>query len=666
MNRRILLFCLLAVAFFAGAAHAAPPDPVKWSARLDPPDARAGEGARVVVTATIEPPYHIYSATPVDGPVATTITLAGGKALTAVGKLTQPPAKKHKDEGFGIDVETYAGSVAFGLPVKVAAGISGKQKTAVKVRYQACTDNNCLLPATPQVPLEFTVAPGAARPDHEKPDTRVPPQPGGAQNGTPTLAAGATGDQGVPPPAAPPGSFDEQIRTAQAGGLLSFLWLSITMGFLALLTPCVFPMVPITVSFFAKRKDESPREGVISALAYCVGIVGTFTALGLALAILFGATGIQRFATNPYVNFAIAILFVVLALNLFGVFEIVLPSKLVNRAQAGGRGRSLLAPVLMGLTFTLTSFTCTVPFVGTLLVATTQGNLVWPIVGMLGFSTAFASPFFLLALFPQWLDRLPKAGGWLVTVKAFMGFLELAAAVKFLSNVDLVFQWGLITQAVFLAVWATIGVIAGFYLLGWLRLPHDPATVAIGVPRRLVALATLGAGLYCFAAINGAPLGDLVAWLPPDPYPGSERVVIASSNRTGVSWLRDYDQAVQQARRENKALFVNFTGVTCTNCRWMEKNMFTRPEIATALNRFVPVELYTDLPNERSTRYKELEEQKFGTVALPLYAVITPDGKTLASYPGLTRKATEFLQFLEQGHSAAQQVASGGAFTAEP
>jgi thiol:disulfide interchange protein DsbD len=532
-------------------------DPVSWSARLDPADARGGEAARVLLTARIDPTWHIYAMAEKGGPIPLSLELVPRKGLTAAAAAIEPPPKKKYDEGFQKQIGYHAGEVVFALPVKLATGLAGAQKAVVKARYQACDPRLCLPPKTVEVPVAFTVAAGPPRPDRATPIKGVPPQPKGT--------VGGAGKPSPPVPSPPPadGDFGERVRQAQASGLGAFLWLSLTMGLLALLTPCVFPMVPITVSFFSKQQEAGGGRNLGGAVAYCLGIIGTFTGLGLLLTVIFGASGIQQFATNPWINLGMAVLFTVLAINLFGAFEIVLPGSLVNKVGAGGSGPSasrsgrFVGPMLMGLTFTLTSFTCTVPFVGTLLVATTQGNPLWPVVGMLAFSTAFASPFFLLALFPGWLARLPKAGSWLVTVKAYMGFLELAAAAKFLSNADLVWQTGLLTRPVFLSVWSTIAVVAGLYLLGWLRLPHGDPKVSAGPFRRALGVATAIAGIWCLAAIGGgASLGELDAFLPPRAYGAP------AGTAREIAWVEDYDAAVAQARSEGKALFINFTGYT--------------------------------------------------------------------------------------------------------
>ncbi|MFN3653658.1 MAG: protein-disulfide reductase DsbD family protein [Armatimonadota bacterium] len=653
---RLLLWFLLL--FVALPASAAPPDPVKWSARLEPPTVRPGETAQVVLEATVEAPWHIYSVNKVDaelGPVPTTITLDAGQALEAAGDAVQPAPERHMDAGFKIEVEYFEGAVSFGLPVKVTASAPGEQQATVKVRYQVCqTDGVCLRPTTDTVPVSFTVEAGAARPELAAAAVQPPAQPEGYQAPEGAEAPPAAGSTGGGTPG--PGGAEDvsgQIAAAQKQGFLAFLWLAFTMGLLALLTPCVFPMIPITVSFFTKQQEVSPGSGLRSAIAYCLGIIGTFTALGLVMSLLFGAGSISRFATHPVTNLLLALLFIVMAVNLFGGFQIQLPTWMLQSAQAGSQRGGLVGPLLMGLTFTLTSFTCTFAFVGTLL-ATSASNLQWTVPGMLAFSAAFASPFFLLALFPQWLAKMPRAGAWMVTVKAYMGFLELAAALKFLSNADLVWQLGFLTRPVFLAIWFAIFMFAGIYLLGLIKLPHDD-DAPVGWFRRTFGAATLVAGSLFLLAMNGVPLGQINGFFPPREYPGQESHVAEG----GVRWLENYDAALQQAKAEGKPVFIDFTGVTCTNCRVMEDTVFPLPEVSQEFQKFVTVRLWTDKETDESRRYADLQLEKFGQTTLPLYVVITPEGEKLAESTFNTN-VDQFVGFLRRARSLhEQQVARG-------
>lgn len=418
------------------------------------------------------------------------------------------------------------------------------------------------------------------------------------------------------------------------------------MGLLALLTPCVFPMVPITVSFFAK-KGEGGKSNVGGALAYCLGIMGTFTGLGLLMTAIFGATGIQQLANNPYVNLGLAILFIVLALNLFGVFEIRMPTSLTSKAASGSKAAGFVGPILMGFTFTLTTFTCTVPLVGTLLVTATTGSWLYPAIGMLAFSLAFALPFFMLALFPQWLSKMPKSGAWMASVKVFLGFIEILAAVKFLSNVDLFYDWGFLTREVFLAVWAAIMAIAALWLFGWLKLPNE-SPYKVGWFRRFIGVASAACAIWFFGGVSGNSLGELNGFLPPDPYPGRK-----STKEFAVPWLHNYEEALATAKAQGKPVFINFTGANCTNCRWMEANMFPDPDVHKVLaEQFVNVELWTDRLNPEDKANQKIQLELTNQVTLPVYAVVSPEGKILKLFPGSTRDKGQFLVFLNSASDA--------------
>ena len=413
-----------------------------------------------------------------------------------------------------------------------------------------------------------------------------------------------------------------------------YLWLAVTAGAVSLLTPCVFPMIPITVSYFTNHASS----GIRSALIFAGAIVGSFTALGLILALLFGATGVQRFAANPYLNILLAGLFVAFALNLFGVYQIALPSRALTALDTAARSQTPVAgAMLMGLTFALTSFTCTAPFVGTVLVTAATGAWRGPAIGMLAYSTVFALPFFVLALIPQWAARLPKAGRWLVSVKVVMGFLELAAALKFVSNADLVWHWGIFNRDVVLALWVALAGLMAAYLVA-----SGPGSIA----RLATAAAALGVGIWLATGLVGRSLGELETFLPP---PASHR----DSYVMNLNWhVNDLPGAIALARQSAKPVFIDFTGYTCTNCRWMEANVFARTEVKAELNRFALARLFTDGEGPVYENQQAYQEKTFNTVALPLYAVVAPDGHTIATLPGLTRDPAVFLAFLEKNARA--------------
>ena len=406
------------------------------------------------------------------------------------------------------------------------------------------------------------------------------------------------------------------------------------MGALSLLTPCVFPMVPITVSYFTKHAESTRARAAGSAALYGLGIVLTFTVFGSVLAAVAGAAGLNRFAANPWVNLAITALFLIFALNLFGLYELRLPAGVLTRldGMSRRRGTSAAGTLLMALTFTVTSLTCTAAFIGTLLVVAAQGEWQRPIAGLLAYSATFALPFVALAMAPQLVSQLPRSGPWLARVKVVMGFLEIAAAMKFLSNADLVWSWGIFTRGVVLIAWiaTALGLVA--YLLA--RRP--------GAGRLAAALATLAFAVWLGTGVSGRRLGELEAFLPP------ATVHAASSELTWIT--NDLDAALAEARASKRLVIIDFTGYTCTNCRWMEANMFPRPEVRAALDTFVRARLYTDGQGPVYEQQQRFQQDRFQTVALPLYAIVDPDRRPVATFAGLTRDQDEFLRFLRSSH----------------
>jgi thiol:disulfide interchange protein DsbD len=439
-----------------------------------------------------------------------------------------------------------------------------------------------------------------------------------------------------------------------------FLWLAATTGLLSLLTPCVFPMVPVTIAYFSAPEDRR-SSNVRRALLFGLGIIGTFTVLGLALAALFGAAGLNRFAADPWVNLTLAALFLLFAANLFDWLELRLPWRAINAIDRSAREKpkgSSLGALLMGATFTLTSVTCTAPFVGTLLVLASQGSWMMPVVGMVVYSTAFALPFVALAFAPQLVARLPRSGEWIRTLRVLIGILEIGAAVKFVSNADLVLGWGIFTRSVVLFVWMVLAIVGAAYLGRDLRSKFSRRELSpVGELRstgdfRLAALIPLLAALVLAAwlgsGLGGRPLRQIEAFLPPSIPTASSSV----GRGTVPTWmLNDYDGALRSARASGKLVFVDFTGYTCTNCRWMEANIFNRPDVGAELGQFVLARLYTDGDGAMYERQQAFQEHTFGTVALPLYAVVDSEGKVRATFSGLTRDPAEFIAFLHRGRA---------------
>ena len=449
----------------------------------------------------------------------------------------------------------------------------------------------------------------------------------------------------------------------------AFFWLAISAGAFALITPCVFPMIPITASYFAKHGGGGRKAALKNALLFGGGIIGTFTLVGLATSVLVGAAGMSRFAASPWVNLAIAAMFVAFALNFFGLYEIRIPSGVLTRLDGASRDRAstgAVGSVLMGATFAVTTFTCTAPFVGTLLVLASQGQWQQPVVGLLLFSTTFAVPFFFLALAPTVLAKLPRSGGWLKSVKIVIGMIELGAALKFVSNADLVMGWGIFSRQVVLASWAIICGVIAIYLLGrHLPLGSGRARAPAGAtPARASILAwlphpvaaSLAAGFTVFGiwlglGLDGRPLGEVEPFLPPrfeDTPAGALAMAERGEEHDGFRWYtNDLEGALAAAREGGNRVFIDFTGYTCTNCRWMESNMFTIPEVAAQLERFVLARLFTDGDGEVYEDQMDYQRETFGTIALPLYAILDGDGNTVSTFLGLTRDRDEFLQFLK-------------------
>ncbi|MEO5859947.1 MAG: cytochrome c biogenesis protein CcdA [Pyrinomonadaceae bacterium] len=624
------------ILLFVGSALAQ--NPTKWSlSKVDnKPERAEGQFApklfQVSLKAEVERGWHLYSLEqPKGGPIATTIKVADGSQFEINGNITEATkATVQPDPNFIIDgkaLETrfFVDRAEFVVPV-TASDTASIDSLGLDVRFQLCNDTFCLPPRTKRVSF-------AGEEDVKK--TAVSSQPS-ASSQTPT-------DRSI-------------ITREQPEDIWAFIWLAATLGALSLLTPCVFPMIPITVSYFTNHSAGSRARSVRLATIYSLGIIATFTLLGMLLAIFVGAAGINLFAANPWVNILIAAVFLFFAFNLFGAYEITVPTGLLTKLDSitrshEGEGSGVIGALLMGLTFTLTSFTCTSPFVGTILVSASQGDWQMPLVGMLAFSTVFALPFFVLALVPQWVSHMPRAGGWMNSVKVAMGFLEVAAAMKFISNVDIVWKWGIFTRGTVLAIWIAIGIILSLYLLGKFQLSHDSKPERIGAFRLVSSILSLAISVWLITGLFGAKLGELEAFLPPD-LDGTSSFRLVGSGSDELKWIKnDYPAALAQAKAENKRVFVDFTGYTCTNCRWMEANIFPKAEVKAEMSKFVLSTLYTDGDGEIYEKQQQMEQDMFGTVALPFYAILDGDGRTIATFPGLTRNAQEFVDFLKKAQN---------------
>lgn len=626
-------------------------DQVRFELLVDSGEVPAGEVFEAKLRAELAPGWHIYSLNQPPPPVKTTVTVVKESAFEAAGPVTQPTPIVAYDPSFDIDTEYFEEQVDFGVPVRVRSSAApGEETLGVEVRFMVCSDTLCLPPQTKVFEAAVRVAEGrspAGGPPADAPEAESAPIPV-VREEPPDSASSA---------AAPAGEADGiPVET------LGYIAFAMVMGAGALLTPCVFPMIPITVSYFTKRQAVSRGQALRDASLYSLGIILTFTLLGFGLTFLFGSGGINRLAANPGVNLLIAAIFVAFALSLFEVLEIRLPASwttaLDRKASSTG---GIVGILLMALTFSLVSFTCTVPFVGTLMVAAIQGDWLWSLLGVTAFAVVFSSPFFLLALFPSWLNSLPRSGNWLNSVKIVMGFLEVAFAFKFLSNVDLVYQWELLTRPSLIAIWLAISVMILFYLLGWFRFPHEQATESIGVSRAFFAIFFAAISIHLIRGLIGFPLGELDAFLPPRDYGNPASVVGSLGEGAGeeLEWIDDYEAGLAGARESGKPVFIDFTGYTCTNCRWMEANVFTLPRVQERFRRYLLVRLYTDGTEPEHAENMRLEQERFGTIALPFYVVLSPGDEVVATFPGLTRNPEEFIDFLDRGLKANRSGRAG-------
>jgi thiol:disulfide interchange protein len=606
-------------------------NPAKWSLSSGEKDKslRVGESFKADLKADIDEGWHLYALEqPSGGPIPTTIQVTADKPFEISGDIKSPKPTVKLDPNFQIDTKFFEKQVIFTVPLKATSDVAVAD-LSLDVRFQLCNDTFCLPPKTVRVSFDGS--------------EDVKKSGASSQQSTPSANAAQTSPSKDVP------SGDGRLPT----DVWKFLWLAITLGALSLLTPCVFPMIPITVSYFTNHAAGSRAKSIKLATVYSLGIVATFTLVGMLLAIFVGAAGINLFAANPWVNLLITGIFLFFAFNLFGAYEIAVPTGVLTKLDSltrskEGDGSGVIGALLMGLTFTLTSFTCTSPFVGTILVSASQGNWKMPLIGMLAFSAVFALPFFLLALMPQLISQLPRAGGWMNSVKVAMGFLEVAAAMKFLSNVDLVWKWGVFTRDVVLAVWIAIGVVLSLYLLGKFQLSHDSKPERLGAFRMISAVVTLAVSFFLLTGLFGAKLGEIESFLPPDLSSLSSSRLLGRGDSEPKWIVNDYEAGLAKAKAENKRVFIDFTGYTCTNCRWMEANVFTKKEVEDELNKFILVRLYTDGEGEVYDRQQKMEQDAFGTVALPYYAVVDAGGKTIASFPGLTRNTADFVDFLKK------------------
>lgn len=629
---------ILAGVIFVSSSFAQRPDPVQWSLALEPASAAPGSRVLARLTAKIETGYHLYSLSTPEGPIPTTLTVKENPAV-AKFEIYQPRPHVAFDPNFKVDSETFENEAVFLLYMETSKNApQGPVDLSVQARYQACDATKCLLPVRKTATAQLTIDPSAAPGSPAVPSDYTLFGPKVLAGAAPAAAAAA------PPPSA------RQVNDVQ--GIGTFVLIAFGFGLASIFTPCVFPMIPITMSYFLKGQGGSRGQSIFQAVLFSGGIIVLFSAMGLLTTAILGPFGAVQLGSNPWVSAFIALVFLIFGLSMLGAFEITIPSSVLTRAdQAAGKG-GVLGPLMMGLTFSLSAFACVGPFVGTLLAGSVASGGWRPLAGMVAFSAGLALPFFALALFPSFLGKLPKSGEWMMRVKTVLGFVILAAMLKYASNVDTILGWNLLTRERFLALWVILFALPGLYLLGFLRLEGIRSGEGVGIPRLLMGTAFLAFALSLVPGMFGARLGELDAYVPP----AAEQAGLLQG-ASPLAWMKNqYQEALDRGRRENKLIFLSFTGYACTNCHWMKSNMFPRPEIAEALKNYILVELYTDGTDQASEANQKILSEKFSTIAIPFYAIVDAEGKEIGRFAGLTRNAAEFLAFLRSG-AVQQQTA---------
>ncbi len=620
---------------------------IRYEISLVPPRPRIGQEVVLSIRAIIESPYHTFAVdqNPDMAGLPTTIEFGTIQGLEPVGSEFSPSVAPVIEEP-DVDVvqRVHYGEVTWShrfMLTEPTAAVDGL------IRFQMCNESSCLPPSKAEFALTLTAGKTGADVTGATPPSRIDLQTDGN--------AGAEANDGP------------------KEGLIAFVVTAIGAGFLALLTPCVFPMIPVTVAFFLKQEEKRAGSSIKLAIIYSLSIIGAFTILGLAVTAVFGPASLNSLANNKWLNLFFAVLFLIFALMLMGLFELRIPSSLLTWTSKRESTGGIVGVVFMALTFTLVSFTCTFAFVGSLLAWAAKGQVFWPVIGMLAFSSAFASPFFVLAMFPSMLKRLPKSGGWMNDVKVTMGIIELALVAKFLSVADIGFSVGsipvFITYKIFLVSWIVLSAVTGMYLLGLLTKPMGPVSQNVKAFKNIFAMLFLVFAVYIATGmfVHKMPLAGLwdnvAAFAPPN-------ILVKQTDEMGfvishheMDYALEFEKATAAAEKEQRPMFLDFTGVNCVNCRKMERSVLVNEDVLERLNRLVRAQLYTDLvPGIKDQDFaeqlllqnQELQDQLCKSSALPLYAIVSADGKELLdSFPGLDSSGgKDFIAFLDRGLKA--------------
>lgn len=613
---------------------------------------KKGDKFKIKLNLSMNKGWHSYAMQSTEkpddvGPLSTEITVKPASSIAINGKIKSPRGKKEFSKEFEVNIYSYYGTVEIEIPVEAKKDIDiEKEKLFVVLNIQQCNATSCIPPDNFDVKItkqgaeetsadQSTSAQSSDVDQNASNAQQIEKSQTDAQSKTDTTTAKKA--------TAASNEKDHSIWTTIVTAAVS--------GLLSILTPCVFPMVPITVSFFTKRTEQTKGKGLRDALAYAVGIITTFTGIGMIFSLVFGASGVQDLATSPWVNLFISLIFIIFALSLFGLFEIQMPTGLINKLNVKSQqGSGISSVLLMGLTFSLASFSCTGPIVGIALAAASQGQWFEPLISMIVFSTCLSMPFFLLALFPSAIQSLPRAGGWMNNIKVVMAFIVIASSFKFINGFLGVFTQP-IPRDIVLGVWVSCFFFTALYILGIFKSQHDAPVNGVGTARSLFALLFMTVALYFAAGLfAGKNLGFFEGFLP------AQEAQAATLTQTGVSsvnaqsdeWLGDYKTALEKAKATGKNIFIDFTGKGCTNCKVMERNIFPVPAVAEQMNKMIKVKLVTDTASEQSKSNKLLQSDKFNTVAQPFYVIISPDEQVIATF-AFTSSSDEFVAFLKKG-----------------
>ncbi|MCV2487384.1 thioredoxin family protein [Flavobacterium sp. SH_e] len=670
---------LLLLFFFAFAkVNAQILEPVKWTSKIE----KKGNNAVLIFDAVIEKDWHMYSQfTPEGGPLALEITFKNQKGnFELVGKAKEGKTRTAFNDVFGVDETFFEGKAHIEQEIKI---INPNLKTVdVDFDFQVCKEVciNSNKKFSIAVPSTFKMEEVPVVAEAKVDETKVV-----------GLAVDTVKKEEAVQPKAEKiteVAKEEIPAPAPARSLWSIFFIAFLSGFAALLTPCVFPMIPMTVSFFTKQ-SKSRAKGIRNAIFYGLSIIAIYVILGLIVTKIFGADALNALSTDVWFNLIFFVILVIFATSFLGAFEIMLPNSWANKADQQADKGGIIGILFMALALAIVSFSCTGPIVGTLLVEAASNGGIAPVVGMLGFSSALALPFMLFAMFPGWLNSLPKSGGWLNTVKVVLGFLELALAFKFLSNADLVLQLHFLEREVFIAIWIAIFGAMTLYLFGKITLPHDSPTNHISVGRLYLGLLTFVFTMYLIPGLWGAPLKLISAFPPPPQYSespfgvgGSGNGVVSSESIKGlpegaelgphgIMVFHDYEDGLAYAKEINKPIMLDFTGYACVNCRKMENNVWSDPSVLPILkNDVVLISLYVDdkreLPKEEQfttaagdkiitagDKWTDFMISKYKTNTQPLYVITDLEGNNLNNTkPTISYVSTEeYLQWLKEGIS---------------